>query len=316
MASISAFALWLMVLKVHGSSVHQVLGSYLSVANRGLSLVQFMQDLTPLEKVLSLLALCGSCLPWIGAVLKPARLASARSAISLFALAAGTYGFISNNDLKVVDLPLQLLSGIFLIALPEGSKMKLTIPGPWKLYLVAFLSVLTSVSIAQAVTRHRVQIMGYGLFFEYELRDAPLSNDFFRGLDAGNNLEAAIERISDLTSLPNRRPIFFGPRLQWAYAAFRIGSPRNEPIWWHPGVAFAQGDEAMYLQHWLQAGFDSLVFLDPDYYSRDFQKVMDVQYGIDPALVPVPLARDPYRRNKNLPLLVLKKRPLPAAGTK
>ncbi|MGA3172625.1 MAG: hypothetical protein ABSE62_16610, partial [Chthoniobacteraceae bacterium] len=316
LASISAFALWLLVLRVHGSTIQQVLGSYLSVADRGLSpdKFQFMQELTLLEKVLSFLALFASCLPWVVVVMKPARLGSARSMISLFALAAGTYGFVSNNDLKVVDLPLQLLSGIFLIASPDGEKMKLTLPRPWRLYLCALLSVLTSVSIAQAVTRHRVLIMGYGVFFEYELRDAPLSNDFFRGLHAGENLEAIIEEISDVRNLPGRRSIFFGPRLQWAYAAFHIDSPRNEPIFWQPGVMFRKGDESLYVDNWLKADYDSLVFLDPLYYPQSFQKAIDARYGVDRDVPSIALALGPDLRKDRLRLIVMKKRPLPGRG--
>jgi len=269
-----------------------------------------MQDLTPLERMLSLAAFVIACIPWVAAAAaKPARLASARGVATLFGFAAGVYGFLTNNDLKLCDIPLELVSGILLIGYSPGEPSKLTLPLKWRPYIYTLLTVLTFASVAQAVTRHRVQVMGYGLFFEYPLRDKPLSIDFFRGLRAGNNLEAVIERASDLCRRSGEGPVFFGPRLQWAYAAFKIPAPVNEPAFWQPGAYFAREDEPRYTRRWFQTGYNAAMFLDFLYYSPEFVKTLNDLYQIDSTFPSVYLARDPYQNDNHWPLLIIKKRP-------
>jgi hypothetical protein len=52
---------------------------------------------------------------------------------------------------------------------------------------------------------------------------------------------------------------FFGPRLEWAYAAFRLHSPLDMPIWWHPGSSYNISQEQDILHAWRKARIDILI---------------------------------------------------------
>jgi hypothetical protein len=77
--------------------------------------------------------------------------------------------------------------------------------------------------------------------------------------------------------------IFFGPRLEFAYAVFGLPAPKGLPIWWDPGTAFAGEDEPALIETWRQRSFQTVILLagDTTYYSPLFQKLIHATYQRD-----------------------------------
>jgi hypothetical protein len=67
-------------------------------------------------------------------------------------------------------------------------------------------------------------------------------------------------------ALREERPknVYFGPRMQWAYAAFGIESPADQLVWWDPGVSCPLSDEAAWVKKWQAAKFDAVVLIEND----------------------------------------------------
>ena len=266
-ASAAAFILWLGVLAIHGTSIFQVLGSYLSVGSRGISSEQFLQGLSVPEKVFA----------WVcGIAVLPGLVCTARMrapypgrmpmlVLAAMALLSSLFGFYSNGELKLMDLSVGLLASCMLMGtIPKNGKL-LRISWNWAAYLVLVCSTFTIASLGQAAIRYRVRNIGLGAYFEFQTDDEPIQNDFFRGVTGSYNLNLSVKLINRLISVEDSKTIFFGPRLQWAYAAYHIQSPKGMPIWWHPGVAFSAKDEDFYGDRWIANRYDPFVIMDAHY---------------------------------------------------
>jgi hypothetical protein len=92
----------------------------------------------------------------------------------------------------------------------------------------------------------------------------------------------------------NPAPVFLGPRLEFAYAAFGIPSPRRLPLYWQPGTSFARSQEPAMLKRWSKRRFPTLIFLrsyicssndkncdDFTYYSPQFLDMIHNRYWRD-----------------------------------
>jgi hypothetical protein len=129
------------------------------------------------------------------------------------------------------------------------------------------------------VARYRVFTVGAHRFFEWQ---EPLPNpgtSFFPGMRTGPHLRDA---MSDIARILQEAPgtVFFGPRLEFAYAVFGMPSPKDLPIWWDPGTAFAHEDEPALIEVWRQKHFKTLIFLGDDftYYPYLITRVIDSNY--------------------------------------
>ena len=85
-------------------------------------------------------------------------------------------------------------------------------------------------------------------------------NPFFRGLRTGRIFQSVLAQVGQTVGRYPGAHVYFGPRMQWGYAAFGLPSPVGQPIWWHPGVSLASSDVGFYLDRWSAAEFDVLVF--------------------------------------------------------
>jgi hypothetical protein len=229
--------------------VVQVVQGYLSVSRRGLGLSQFLQDVTPDEKRvgLTLLALCGA--PFF---FTRARDGGRGRALAAVALVAGVAGFLTNGENKLVDLPLVFLAGW-------------SVAAAWTPPLAALAAVLVVEGVTVGAVRDRVRSIGPGVFFENHLTAHPHASPFFRGLRSGGLLKEAEAEIAALLAAQRPASVFFGPRMQWAYAAFGRPSPVGEPVWWHGGVSYPGEREAELVARWVADRHQLLVFLRGDF---------------------------------------------------
>jgi hypothetical protein len=262
------FAAWL---GLHGLTVREVVESYLSISGRGLSGEQFLQDMRRREKAASLLALASLLAPWLLFVRAGLLHEAVRKRsfwLAMAAVAAGGFGFLTNGESKLVDLPLLLLAlwwmhDEFLRAFgSQGAPAWLRGGLRW---VIAVAVTLALTGATAGLLRHRVRGIGPGFFFEFARAAASPQTMFFRKTETGARfLQTEAEVLRALQQYAPAR-VFFGPRMQWGYAAFRQPSPLSQPIWWHPGVAYPWVQEDAWVARWADTHHDLLVFAKADF---------------------------------------------------
>jgi len=266
-ASLAAGAVILGWLALHHIRAADVYAGYRSIAGRGFSMRQFLQDLSPTEQRLSLIGLVLVTLPVASSIWPVRRLASVgrTGGLALVAFIAGLYGFLTNGELKLVDLPLLLLASTVFVSYQPPSEGLVARPAlvlryGWGRYVKLLTVVLVAIGLTQGITRDRVKAIGPGAFFESQLVPEPIHNPFFRGLRTGRIFQSVLAQVGQTVGRYPGAHVYFGPRMQWGYAAFGLPSPVGQPIWWHPGVSLASSDVGFYLDRWSAAEFDVLVF--------------------------------------------------------
>jgi hypothetical protein len=197
------------------------------------------------------------------------------------AVLASLFGFYGNGEAKLVDISVGLLATAILMGTRRGNSNSLRISSKWVAYLILVCSVFTISSLGQAETRYRVRAIGMGTFFEFQLDPSPVRNDYFKGMTAGYNLHAVVDALTALCSTQNVQNIYFGSRLQWAYAAYHIPSPKGMPIWWHPTTAFDPKDEDLLTDRWIDDRFDPIAMMDFSFMNEKFMKTVLDSYVLE-----------------------------------
>lgn len=116
--------------------------------------------------------------------------------------------------------------------------------------------------------RWRVFYTGQELFFTY----SPLVNindiSFFDSFEVSPTAKSTMVEIRSVLKDYygteenwRSRPIFFGPRIEFAYAVFNILSPQNIPIWWHPNNSYPSEREAEFSNSFLNHHFETAIFI-------------------------------------------------------
>jgi len=287
--SAGALAAFLIFLWINHLSFTGMLKGYLSVAQRGASLKQFLLDLSPVARRAALAAAAIVVVPLAAVIYQGRRvLFSRRPLVPLVALAGGLYGFITNGEQKLIDMPLVLFGAILLVAelrcdsIPE-SGLVFSLPLWWNRYLSWVCVVLAAGGIAQGMGRDRIKAIGMPLFFEYDDSKHVLDSGFFQGLHCGDVFFEVNRELFEVLRRESSSTLWFGPRIQWAYAAYGKPSPRQQPIWWHPGVAFAAADEETYFNRLVESRTEVLIFLKNDvaYYTQDKVQRLTQAYTVD-----------------------------------
>lgn len=292
-----AFAAFVLFLSLNDITLPNLIKGYFAVAQRGFSLKQFeiqvLQDSSRFERAISFASLILTLLPALFSIATNfTRLWACCPWLGLAGILGGSYGFLTNGEMKLVDL-VPVLVGSLLVALelsrnPEikhGEKIKFTMV--WQRYMAALCIILTLSGFAQGITRERVKNIGFEQFFQYKLTANAFPDGFFKGLRTGDIFVEVNQQIEDVLRKEPNATVAFGPRMQWGYAAFDKPSPRNQPIWWHPGVAFALSDEPMYANQFFEGHFDLMILGKndvcylPDYFIQSLNDhyVVDQSYS-------------------------------------
>ncbi len=286
-ASLVAFGLWLAIIRIHGSTVQQVIAGYLSVASRGMTMQQFRTRILWPEKLLSEIALEFTMvllviMPWLYRSIWRCARRGDGSAVSrvflLFCFIAGVYGYLTNNDLKFVDLPILLVGGILLLSGPGENPLHLALPGDWNRYFLLLCIWFSCIGFSEGAVRNRIK--GIADFFDFTVDPRPFNVPFFDGLRAGPSLHHVVDDIAAVVSSGDTSSIYFGNDLQWAYPAFHIPSPTGQPIFWVKGVAFAAADEPRLIQDWLSRRFNPVLLMTARYYDDAFRQAIGEHYGL------------------------------------
>jgi hypothetical protein len=265
-------ALFFLLLAVNRIAPVVLLRSYLGVAGRGFT-TRLFDALTVNEFLFVTLCLVLIAIPFVSQMAARQLLEGNRlHALCIAALLTGVYALLTNGDIRLVDTPLVMVAGALYVREPFVSFEAIGARRPWARYIGAVSIFLGTVAVGEAIIRHRVKGIGMNTFFEYATLPVPIKDGFFKHVTTGRRLPLVEQQVSEVLANVAKRAnkpvseltVYFGPRMQWAYASHRLQSPLGVPIWWHPGVSYSMADEACYIRRYRAAHFDVAIFLKND----------------------------------------------------
>jgi hypothetical protein len=173
-----------------------------------------------------------------------------------------------------------LLSGAFLAIEVMGARKS-------SVLLIGILIFVAGIALLAGEERLRVKYIGPDMFYTDEPLVTIPGLPFFDGFLGSPRLREVVGEMSTAlnqsSAQPDQRPasVYFGPRLEFAYAAFGLPSPRRLPVWYHPGISFPEAMTDTIVTTFVSQSFDMGIFLrtagSPDF-----------------AYLPEPIIRDFY----------------------
>jgi hypothetical protein len=152
-----------------------------------------------------------------------------------------------------------------------------------KVYVSFLLSLLVS-SLYLGGMRYRIKLADRGSFYTDESNLVPAGHPFFPGFTGSRRFPSVLEQVGRVVQANPGRKLYFGPRMNFCYAVFKVDPPRALlPMWWFPGSSFERAKEGEILKRWQAEQFDVVVFLgrDATYYSPQFLKLIVSNYAGD-----------------------------------
>jgi hypothetical protein len=275
----------------HVSLTGMIAGYLAAAADRGLTIAGIAMEGPPdsFRLVTCVLVLLAPLLVWGREFLQDFRQSDFESVARGLLLLCGPvvtfYATFTDMELKDVEWPLLCCFGLILLGKrwPEDR-------GRFARAYFCFLLALTASDLYLGAARFRVAHVGD--FFSPSGKLESPGVPFFAHMKASHRLRGAVEAVEGVLAY-HPRPIFFGPRMEFAYAAFRLPSPPGLPVWWHPGTSFRRTDEPAILRTWRDQCFQTLVFLKNDYpyYSPEFHQTLDSLYMRDDFWVSITVFR-------------------------
>jgi hypothetical protein len=203
----------------------------------------------------------------------------------------------SNMESKCTDLALALLAATLLClrtypgtpAGPPWLSLGLFGRPGWALEIrgtTIVIALLIAISVSALVLgfeRFGIYTIGPQKFHEADLASERPSVPFFRDLRCGKRFLRVLRQIDAVLSQHPRGEVFFGPRMEFAYAAYALPAPRGLPVWWHVGSSYSQAMIPQLVDVFRSRGFDVAVFLKDDYTYVPWEicKYLDDQYCKD-----------------------------------
>ena len=202
--------------------------------------------------------------------------AIARPLLYVLAVLVSVFAMFWNGDLKDIEWTLFIAAGGVVVY------RNATRAGLARNFYTAFLIALAFSDIHMGVVRIRVDGIGRHMYFEWLDDNKRVHVPFFRDLRASTRFQAVVDQVQQALQT-NPQPVFFGPRMEFAYAAFHVPSPLYLPVWWDPGTSFAAKREPELLGVWQARRFGTLIFLKDDftYYSPQFLQIINTLYVRD-----------------------------------
>ena len=293
MAGVACLLGFLMLNQFH---VLQMIGSYrAAAAARGISAFGFMHR-TQSEKIRVTIYVGCMLLPGFVLWWKQLRDAIGRRdirALSVSALLAlapvvGVYAMFTNGEMKDTDFPLMICFGA--VTLWGRTDQALALPGlsgtTWKSEAVlrlyaSFLVGLAVSDLYLGASRNRLEF-SEGVYFERADAEYNPGVPYFQHMRASKRMQDVIAQMAQVLR-DSGRPVFFGPNLEFGYAAFEIDSPPHLPLWWYAGSSFTAADEPSIAEAFRSSGFPTLVFLrgDPTDTTSAIQRMIRESYVED-----------------------------------
>lgn len=197
-----------------------------------------------------------------------------------FAPALAAYGTATNGELRQVECTLLLAAGAVV-----AFGMKLNRPIMARIY-ITLLFASTVGDLYFGAQRLRVFDAGPHTFFEWEDNHNRVDSGFLKNMRVSGTM-IGVERQVGLILQHDPGPYWFGPRLDFNNAVYRLPMPLHLPAWWHPGTAFSRADTPQLIHLWQDQQYQTLIFLRGDpkndyiYYPQEFLDVIHRDYIAD-----------------------------------
>ncbi len=276
--------------QINGMPLNLILASIFEASERAASIKGlFQRGLGLAEVIFMILCIAAILIPFMIALLQKTEkaLASRTFCICAVGVLAAMYGEWTNGESRLMDMPLMLVAallGIIEIYDPVGV-FKTSFSNTKKIvsYYLAIAIFLTLIGVVFSLDRYRVEKIGYGSFYEQQIAEHEVPLPFFKGIHVGPRLLEVVNEIRNVLDNNKGGKVYFGPRMQWAYASFGMPSPLNQPVIWDPGTVFAKRNEFKYVQNWIAHEFEILIFLKNDftYMSPEFLAAIAARYSVD-----------------------------------
>jgi hypothetical protein len=294
--TMGATAAALLLLLVNHVSIPAMLASYLSVAKgRGNVSDRFGYRLmNPFEQASALLWVAALSVPLLGLAPRMVRTIRERdwqgiAYIFFFPLGLliALYGLSTNSDCRDLECTVLLAAGA---VLTFGLRWN----GPLlRRFMIAIVFATMAGDLYYGAARERVYGIGLHGFFEWQDNGQRIESGFFKNMRVSSKM-IEVEREVKLATGANPGPYFFGPRMEFNYAALGLPSPMHSPTLWDPGTAFPVAEQAHLIQVWQEHGFQTLIFLNSSYaygpiadradytfYPREFRNAIERGYVRD-----------------------------------
>jgi hypothetical protein len=292
-----AFASFVGILWLQSISLPDLLRSYLSIAGRGApSVAVAFHDVNGIERIEALIAVLLALSPL--AFLRPTarEIDWRRAALLVLSSATGVYAILAHGELKYVDTPFLLLPVVLAVLTPIE-------PRPHaRQWTLAVCLTLIAVGTSLGAMRHRIERIGFGAFFEWELDPRTPQLEFFRSLRTGPHFHNISAQINGVLNEAGAARVYFGTRLESFYAATNRDSPTGfPPLVWHRNTFHPLAREPEILDHFRRGDFDVLIFLRRDFTYFPHEIVAPLQRNYV-------LSEEHVRRYPNLTVLFLARR--------
>lgn len=176
--------------------------------------------------------------------------------LSVVLALVGGISVSTNADFPQASFPLLILS---LILLNSGMQGRIQRFGMYVLIL------LLSIELGYfGLARERVKAAGEGSFWEQGSTLTRETQGFFKGADTGPSLKLFQSEVQRFLDDGGSRNIFFGPRVEFAYALFGVSPPNQMPLWFHPGLSWPLRAEGALTERWASRSFDVVILYKND----------------------------------------------------
>ncbi len=190
--------------------------------------------------------------------------------LSFTSIATGIWGMMTNNDYNMSDATLVLLGIILVYSLARNQISEAIVRKSVSILLMACFALFIIMGLVYTTTRQRVAGVGMGAFYEVAPLTQLTSPPLFQGMWAGPRLARVLNEIQSLLEQKGYAgradaAVFFGPRIDFAYAAYGIHPYPGIPTWWEFFSKDGRGQTNLMIERFRRANFELCIFLHQDF---------------------------------------------------
>jgi len=160
-----------------------------------------------------------------------------------------------NADCALQSAPL-LAAALLMGAPPQSTSRKRAV--------LVFWMAGMALALWLGHARFRVEEAGVSQFWEEPASLSTIHGGFFDGLSAGPRLRQFMDESKMALEQTESKNVFFGPRVEFGYAAFGLESPDAQPLWWDPKVAYRPRDRESHIALWIKQAPDLMILDNMD----------------------------------------------------
>jgi hypothetical protein len=188
------------------------------------------------------------------------KLFTQRNLILGIIILAGFYQWGTSREIAAVSFPLIFIP-LFLAAGDYLSNSIDIIPLFKNIYYSSILFLII-IGLVFGMLRYRIELVGP--FFEATSQKTENSL-YFNHCYESPSFNETLSEISAAIKNDSKSKVFFGPRLEFAYCAFKRPSPLNMPLYWFKGSSYKSSKEPEIISNWKKKSFNLVIIRRNDF---------------------------------------------------